>query len=259
MLFKKNLLLQVFLLWFFSLIFTIAFENLLTYFTQLSKYTILILNALLMISMLCLVNHKYKLTKIFIRPAHDTWLDKLVYTIPIILYSLRAVSIFFDEPTLLCTIANRIPHYLIILLVVVTSTFFEEYLVRGLIFGSFLVYFKQHYWRVQLSILFSAFIFSLSHLMNLLNQNPLQTLSQMIYTFGFGCLLSMLYIRSRSLLIPFITHFLLTLPSFLDNSSLSATHSATPKSLIGPVCFLIVFLTYTFIFINKDEEQHYQF
>jgi len=97
MLFKKNLLLQVFLLWFFSLIFTIAFDNLLTYFTQLSKYTILILNALLMISMLCLVNHKYKLTKIFIRPAHDTWLDKLVYTIPIILYSLRAVSILLTN------------------------------------------------------------------------------------------------------------------------------------------------------------------
>lgn len=90
----KNLLLQILLLWVFSFIFTIAFENLLAYLTQMSKYTIIILNSLLIISILCLTNHKYKLTKIFIKPAHDTRLDKIIYIIPIILYTLRAVSIF---------------------------------------------------------------------------------------------------------------------------------------------------------------------
>lgn len=256
---RKNLLIQFLLVWLGSLVFTIGFENLLAYSTQLSKYTIVILNSLLSIGILYLVNHKYKLTKIFIKPAHDTWLDKLVYVIPISLYAVRLLLFFVEEPGRLPTIASHMPHYLMILLVVVTSVFFEEYIDRGLIFGALLVYFKNHKWRVPLSILLSAFMFSLSHLMNLLHQNAIQTLGQMIYTFGFGCLVSMLYIRSRSLLIPFATHFLFNLPSFLDDSAFSTRHSVALTSLIGPIVLLIIFLTYTFVFINKDETKHYQF
>lgn len=256
---RKNLLIQVLLVWLGSLVFTIGFENLLAYSTQLSKYTIVVLNSLLSIGILYLVNHKYKLTKIFIKPAHDTWLDKLVYVVPISLYAVRLLLFFVEEPGRLATIAKHMPHYLMILLVVVTSVFFEEYIDRGLIFGALLVYFKNHKWRVPLSILLSAAMFSLSHLMNLLHQNAIQTLGQLIYTFGFSCLFSVLYIRSRSLLIPFATHFLFNLPSFLNDSAFSATHAVALTSLIGPIILLIIFLTYTFVFINKEETKHYQF
>ncbi len=105
-------------------------------------------------------------------------------------------------------IVSHLPSSLMSLLAMTTAVFFEEHLGRGLIFGALLVYFKHHKWRTQLSILLSALLFSMSHVINLFNQNAMQTLNQMLYTFAFGCLASMLYIRSGSLLIPFLAHCL---------------------------------------------------
>ena len=75
---KKNLLLLILLLWIGSDLLTIGFEKLLAHFTHLTDNLIVILNSLSITSILYLVNRKYKVVKIFIIPAHDTWLDKLV-------------------------------------------------------------------------------------------------------------------------------------------------------------------------------------
>jgi len=257
--YRKNLLLLTLLIWIGSDLLTIGFENLLAHFTHLPDNSIIITNSLLIISILYLVNRKYKLAKIFIIPAHDSWLDKLVYILPIMFYVLRALFPLIYDPDILKMIVSHLPSSLMSLLAMTTGVFFEEYLGRGLIFGALLVYFKHHKWRVQLSILLSALMFSMSHMMNLFNQNAMQTLNQMIYTFAFGCLASMLYIRSGSLLMPFLAHCLWDLPSFLYSSSPLATAPVTLGTFLAQLLMLLIFLTYTFVFIYNDETQHYQF
>ena len=256
---KKKLLFLILSLWIGSDLLTIGFENLLAHFTHLPDNSIIILNSLSITSILYLVNRKYKVVKIFIIPAHDTWLDKLVYVIPIMLYAVRALLPLLYDPAIWKMIVHHLPHSLMLVLAMITAVFFEEYLSRGLIFGALLVYFKHHKWRVQLSILLSSLTFSLSHAINLFNQNAMQTLNQMIYTFAFGCLVSMMYIRSGSLLIPFLAHCLLNLPSFLYSSSPLATAPVTLKTILMQIFMLSIFLVYTFIFINNDEKRHYQF
>lgn len=191
----------------------------------------------------------------------DTWLDKLVYIMSIMFYVIRALFPLIYDPDILKIIVNHLPSSLMSLLAMATGVFFEEYLSRGLIFGALLVYFKHHKWRVQLSILLSALLFSLSHVMNLFNQSAMQTLNQMIYTFAFGCLAlaSILYIRSGSLLMPFLAYCLWDLPPFLYSSSPITTTSITLGTFLAQLLMLLICLTYTFIFINHAKTQHYQF
>ncbi|CAJ2230439.1 lysostaphin resistance A-like protein [Fructilactobacillus sanfranciscensis] len=88
----------------------------------------------------------------------------------------------------------------------------EEYLCRGLIFGTLYQLFKRKktiFGKLIVPILLTNLIFSSEHLLNLSSQSLIITGGQMIQTFGMGILFTCLYIRTQNLIVPMIAHFTL--------------------------------------------------
>lgn len=88
----------------------------------------------------------------------------------------------------------------------------EEYLCRGLIFGTLYQLFNEQrtmLGKLIIPILLTNLIFSSEHLLNLSSQPLIITVCQMIQTFGMGILFTCLYIRTQNLLVPMVAHFAL--------------------------------------------------
>ncbi|NDR76049.1 CPBP family intramembrane metalloprotease [Lactobacillus sanfranciscensis] len=88
----------------------------------------------------------------------------------------------------------------------------EEYLCRGLIFGTLYQLFKRKktiFGKLIVPILLTNLIFSSEHLLNLSSQSLIITGGQMIQTFGMGILFTCLYIRTQNMIVPMIAHFTL--------------------------------------------------
>lgn len=120
----------------------------------------------------------------------------------------------------------------------------EEYLCRGLIFGTLYQLFQRKrtiFGKLIVPILLTNLIFSLEHLFNLGSQPVLITVGQMIQTFGMGILFTCLYIRTQNLLISMVAHF--TLDSVLV-FLLPATQTGQTNSIITLGQAMIVMIIY---------------
>lgn len=86
---------------------------------------------------------------------------------------------------------------------------FEELLFRGGFFNLFLVLFKKQKKVVLWSAISSSLLFSSVHLTNLTWQGEWDTINQVFSAFSIGLFLSLVYYRTKSLLIPILLHTLI--------------------------------------------------
>lgn len=93
---------------------------------------------------------------------------------------------------------------------------FEEVVVRGILVGHMMHYYKGDRHRVLKSVLYSALLFGILHIGNALS-NPVGTAFQVVYATGIGVMFAAAYIRSRNLWPCIILHALVDLSANLGN------------------------------------------
>ncbi|MFC4652137.1 CPBP family intramembrane glutamic endopeptidase [Lactococcus nasutitermitis] len=104
----------------------------------------------------------------------------------------------------------------------------EEFIFRGLIFGSLVSRGKS----LPFAVAVSSILFGLTHLVNLTHQSLNNTLLQVIYVVALGVLLATIYMKSNNLLLPIILHTAIDFTAVSLTSSVNSTH-ATVGSVIG--------------------------
>ncbi|WDF81939.1 CPBP family intramembrane metalloprotease [Lacticaseibacillus pabuli] len=109
---------------------------------------------------------------------------------------------------------DRIPAAIIIGLVAAVT---EELQFRGMIFGSLLLHLSGRLKRTR-AVVISALFFAGAHLTNMAMQSVKATLVQMMFAFGLGLILAVLYQRSGTLLAPMALHFSVDYWSTLTSS-----------------------------------------
>lgn len=126
-------------------------------------------------------------------------------------------------------------------IVAASAAVFEEYMLRGLVFGSLLAGASNNYRRIMKAVLISALLFSLTHLINLSGQSFYVTSQQIIQSFGMGFICCALYLRSGSIFLPILLHFLLDFTVLCMNNSLAITGHVNPAStLVVTACYLTI-------------------
>lgn len=156
---------------------------------------------------------------------------------PIYLYAALAIALSFIKG----------PSKLVFPLIVGISTaLFEEYYFRGIILSSLLSLLrnkKRNYINVYKIVIVASLIFSLMHLVNLSSQTFYSTLLQMLQVFFLGMLLCALYIRTGSLFIPFLFHFLLNFIATLSQEGAKQTNTSVSWKSTLFVCFFYFIIT----------------
>lgn len=85
---------------------------------------------------------------------------------------------------------------------------FEE-IYRWVLIGIILLAFKNNKMKIEITIFLSALLYGLSHYTNLLpgRMSVLDITSQVIFAFGYGCFLAVLYLYSGQIWLLFLSHF----------------------------------------------------
>lgn len=128
--------------------------------------------------------------------------------------------------------------------------FFEEILFRSLVL-SLLINSNKNY-GVKKSIFISSLLFGLIHFINLfsLPYLILGTISQVIYTFCFGILLSTIYIKSRNIFIPIFLHAFFNITGSFSEILLAPNINNKDINLIS--MFIPIIIMIPCIFIGKN-------
>lgn len=223
-----------------------------------------ILIELLYIIFILVCNHYIFKLRIRNNFSSNSILDTLIYSIPIIIY----IPIII---VMIISYKGPIENIFFSSVLTMTVSFFEEYFFRGMLLGT-LIFSKipknnnkfSVSYNVTLSLLISSAIFSLSHMTNLINNNNITIiLPQLIFTFSIGLVLGMQYIRSGNLVSSFLLHSVVDFPSFLylsktlQQSDIISRNIFDKKLLMVSTIVFILCSTYVFIFINKQEDSHY--
>ncbi|GAW65201.1 hypothetical protein FC65_GL000223 [Ligilactobacillus acidipiscis DSM 15836] len=138
-------------------------------------------------------------------------------------------------------------------------SFFEEYYFRGITLGVIISNISKCkkiklYGEVWLSCLGSSIIFALTHFLNL-NSQPMQlTLMQVVQTFFLGMLLNALYVRSGSLIVPMMFHFLLNFISSISTLGMSqGTLNNSYGSLLSSFFIDFVYLVFAAFLLRRKK------
>jgi|SRR5690554_4300528 len=121
---------------------------------------------------------------------------------------------------------------------------FEEVLYRVVLFLGMIQFFNSpglRFWKVTA---LTSFIFAALHFMNIirLDFNIYTAFTQVVFAFGFGFLLQVLYVVSRNILIPIALHFLVNFfgtSSRLDSPEGLAVPGGNPD--LTSLLFLFIF------------------
>lgn len=111
-------------------------------------------------------------------------------------------------------------------LLAASTAIFEEYTFRGMIFGSLLAGTTKNQQGVLKDVIITAILFGLIHLINSFGGNMSITLLQVLQTTALGLVLSALYLRSGSMLLPITLHFLLNFMALLYHHTTTELNSA---------------------------------
>ncbi|WP_152537820.1 CPBP family intramembrane glutamic endopeptidase [Agrilactobacillus composti] len=125
-----------------------------------------------------------------------------------------------------------------------TAAIAEELMFRGVLFPQLLKLTfnpKRRFNSTLLAIGLCGLIFGLWHFINLMHQPFLVTLCQVIEVSGMGCLLTAVYLRSRSLTLPIALHFWLDFVIRLNKSSYVPVSSSqiSVGTSIGHLCLYL--------------------
>ena len=115
---------------------------------------------------------------------------------------------------------------------------FEELMCRGIIQNLIVEKFKEENKSVFKAIALAAFIFAILHFANLIN-NPnliLGTIGQVVYSFGIGIMLGVIYYKTKNIASSILVHALF---NFLASFILVLPQSAASEGVIPLVALLI--------------------
>ena len=137
-------------------------------------------------------------------------INKIYFYIPLLIYVFVFSGGFkiFREFNFSDTTINTFITYL---LRVLSSAFLEEYLFRGLILGIFLFYYPKTKKGLLKSVIFSSLIFGIMHLVNLwtIKEETSENVLNQIYAAScIGIMYGATYLRTKSIVILGILHFL---------------------------------------------------
>ncbi|GAA2978327.1 CPBP family intramembrane glutamic endopeptidase [Lentilactobacillus parakefiri] len=197
-------------------------------------------------------NILYKGIEVFLVLALNAWLikQKLYFSTNV---SLKTTLFFLFGVGYISLFISSGPMKLLLPIILWTllTAISEELLFRGVILGDL---FKRLTHRhltkrsVAIAIGLSSLLFSLQHLSNLVNQSLLDTVCQMIETFGMGILLAAVYVRTGSLITTIFTHFLLDFPIlYLSQFSTNVSSAATVTGNISVIASVVVAMAYSCI------------
>ncbi len=148
---------------------------------------------------------KMKLESIAGFSANYNWESKYLNSIPIYLIVLGVLSIWSRDLSQI-----HIGNIFLLLLACLTVGFAEEFLFRGLLQSVFLKKYHASKNGILISLLFSAFIFGLFHLINLTkNDNVPAVFIQAVYATFIGFFFGILVLRTNKIIPVAITHGLI--------------------------------------------------
>lgn len=148
----------------------------------------------------------------------------------------------------------RTPHFWSALDTGVIASFPEEFMFRGVILAVILTMItknKKTAFRVNLAIVISAVLFGLYHYINLSNQSFSFTTVQVISVSGFGLILGAVYVRSGSIMVPILLHFIydyiVTLPKGFQVTNYT---QVTNVQMIAVVVWVLVYGLIAYLIVN---------
>lgn len=144
-----------------------------------------------------------------------------INSFPLVLYFFYIVAILQYLP--LTNFAN----FLDAILLALSAAVFEEIFFRGLLINSFLANALQNYRSYLQAILFSSFLFGVTHMINLFGQSLSATLLQATNAFAIGMMLGAIYLRTGNLSWTILFHFMLDFTGILVSGTII---TATPTS-----------------------------
>ncbi|CUS26993.1 hypothetical protein FC70_GL000158 [Paucilactobacillus oligofermentans DSM 15707 = LMG 22743] len=144
---------------------------------------------------------------------------------------------------------NLITNIFILLL----ASIFEELYFRGYLLPQLTIIFKNRHKSnyILFSIFISSIIFGATHVVNVLSQSPFSTFIQIITACILGVILSIFYLRTRSIIIPIIVHF-----AFNVSTLSSAPQSLNNFSTTG-IIPIIVYGFIAYLLIRSTTNNHY--
>lgn len=151
-------------------------------------------------------------------------INKVYFYIPLLIYVFVFSGGFkiFREFNFSDTTINTFVTYL---LRVLSSAFLEEYLFRGLILGIFLFYYPKTKKGLLKSVIFSSLIFGIMHIVNLwtIEEETSENVINQIYAAScIGIMYGATYLRTKSIVILGILHFLTNFFTLIKEISLSS-------------------------------------
>ncbi len=198
--------------------------------------------------------------------------DSLKYYLPLIFYIL-IFSGGFKDFTNINFLKTDLSLVFIYTLKRFSSAFLEEFLFRGFIFGLFVTYFPKNKKGLLKSAFWSSIMFGFLHIMNVWtndNETIEGVLNQIYAATCIGFLFAATYIKTRSLLLLGIIHFLINFFSMINELNLSEqVNKNTTEIISNPsnnileiILKFIIFgipLFMGYFMLNQSDEKDYTF
>lgn len=204
-------------------------------------------------------NLLYKGIEIFLVLGLNSWLVKQklfisfslnVKTIIFIICGIGYISIFIPMGSL----KLLLPMILLTLLTAIS----EELLYRGVIFANLLKIFTKRHSNMLNTISavgLSSLLFSLEHLSNLMNQSWPVTYCQLIQTFGMGVLFAAVYLRTGSLFLTMLMHYIIDFPTLylitISTSTNTQSNFVAQVSVIDSFVVAMIYIVIGMIVIHS--------
>lgn len=132
---------------------------------------------------------------------------------------------------------------------------FEEYLFRGLILGILLKSFP-HFSKTKTiwyAVTISSILFGIAHGSNFMSQSVSSTLVQIFCAISIGFLLSALYLRSGSIIVPMLFHAAWDATIVLVSGSTFANVGSSTFSPLATVGELVLFVLIAMFYFRKSK------
>lgn len=131
------------------------------------------------------------------------------------------------------------------LFILLLASIFEELYFRGYLLPQLTIIFKNRHKSnyILFSIFISSILFGATHIVNVLSQSLFSTFIQIITACILGVILSVFYIRTRSIITPIIVHFAFnvsTLSAVPQSLSHFSTTGIIPIIIYGLIAYLLI-------------------
>lgn len=159
--------------------------------------------------------------------------------------------------TVVTTLTTR--HVVVNTLIALTAGFFEESLVRGLVFSAFLQNAKNHRRSLKFTkaAIYSSLVFGGLHMMNMSQDNIEGVVQQVVYTVVLGLLLVVIRVTTNTLIWPIALHFLIDWqPDIASGAVPDATNWLVIIGVFGVI--LVASVIYLVKFDREYEKQQAQ-